>query len=555
MASSPRHSALTFPGTTFMTLMAAALVMGFSVLLPSASWADTELLWSFAGNGSLEAIAAFPDIDGDGGPDIVFEGYGSGPSGVDHVFAVRGASVGTGEMIWSARPLGGASSGGGSGDNCLRMGPDLNGDSFPEVLLATAWGGRTAYALNGLTGETFWSFDTYLQPQSGWVYAMDDLGSDITGDAVPEIVICCGSYNDRIYCLNGATSEQVWVYNGQDASLDIRSCQDINNDGIRDVVAGLGDNSVPEQVIALSGADGGLLWSRPTGGSVWNLTFVSDLDGDGIREIVPALWEGALMCINGRTGAVEWNVSAPYQQRVAPLQDVNGDGYDDVVVGFNTSIGVRAYDGTDGTLLWTAITPDWVWAVDQVEDCTQDGIGDAVAGDFDGYMYLIDGVSGETVWSWLNPTGDKIMTIRGVPDLNGNGQPDVVGGTQLLYSPPTGGKVYAVEGNNEPMSVPELVLDQGHGLRLSPAYPNPAHGAVSWKLGAQQGGFVQVLVIGADGRRVAELGGFRAAAGSEVGLSWNGLDRFGRPVAAGIYHTRVLLDGKLAAQGRVVQVR
>jgi outer membrane protein assembly factor BamB len=544
------HAIPSWASSCRLVLFAGILIL---LSIPVTSIADTELLWSFSGNGSLECIAAFPDIDGDGGPDIVFEGYGSGPSGVDHVFAIRGASVGVGEVLWSARPIGGASSGGGDGDNCLRLGPDLNGDGFPEVLLATAWGGRTAYALDGLTGGTVWSFDTYEQPQSGWVYAMDDLGSDLTGDGVPEIVICCGSYNDRVYCLNGATGAQVWTFNAQDASFDIRSCQDINNDGIRDVVVGLGDDSVSRQVIALSGANGQVLWSRPTGGTVWNLTFVSDLDGDGIREIVPALWTGTLMCINGRTGAVEWSVSAPYQQRVATLDDVNGDGYDDVVVGLNTSTGVRAYDGASGALLWTAVTSDWAWAVDRVADCTEDGINDAVAGDFDGRVYLIDGVSGQIVWNWLNPTGDKIMTIRGVPDLNGNGQPDVVGGTQLLYSPPTGGNIYALEGNNEPMAAPDRVLTGP--VYLSPAHPNPACGRVAWRLDAREAGQVRLLVFGADGRRVADAGHWRVASGTSLPLSWNGCDDLGRPVAAGVYHTRILLDGRIAAEGRVVQMR
>ncbi len=531
------------PGAGLLALLLTVAVAG----------AQTEMLWSFSGNGSTECLAAFPDIDGDGGPDIVFEGYGNGPSGVNHVFAICGLSVGTGEVIWSARPIGGASSGGGDGDNSLRLGPDLTGDGFPEVLLGTAWGGRTAYALNGLTGATFWSFDTYLQASSGWVYAMDNLGSDVTGDGRPEIVICCGSYNDHIYCLDGATGAEVWNYFGQDASLDIRSCQDIDNDGIRDVVAGLGDDAVTKQVVALKGATGGFLWSRPTGGSVWNLAFVSDLDGDGIREIVPALWANTLMCINGRTGAVQWSVTAPYQQRVAALDDVNGDGKQDIVVGLNTTNGVRAYNGANGALLWSAPTTDWVWAVDRIDDCTEDGINDAVAGDFDGRMHLIDGVSGAMVWSWPNPTGDKIMTIRGVPDLSGNGQPDVVGGTQLLASPSTGGDVYALEGNNVPTAAAALALDGP--WRLSAAQPNPASGPVFWELSASRPGQVRMLVFGADGRCVADLGDRVLGANGTIPLHWSGRDGHGNPVPAGVYHARVMLDGRALAEGRVVQIR
>ncbi len=92
---------------------------------------------------------------------------------------------------------------------------------------------------------------------------MDNLGSDLTGDGVPEIVFCCGSNNDYCYCVNGATGALVWAYYGQDAFFDVRSCQDINDDGIRDVVACLGDNAVAQQVVALYGANGAHLWSSP----------------------------------------------------------------------------------------------------------------------------------------------------------------------------------------------------------------------------------------------------------------------------------------------------
>ena len=97
-----------------------------------------------------------------------------------------------------------------------------------------------------MTGATLWGYDTYAHygsNYSGWIYAMDSLGSDLTCDGVPEVVFCSGSYNDRVHCVNGATGLQVWVYYGQDAFFDIRSCPDINGDGIRDVVAALGDNT------------------------------------------------------------------------------------------------------------------------------------------------------------------------------------------------------------------------------------------------------------------------------------------------------------------------
>jgi len=534
-------------------------VLGFLALAAAAAAQPPTLLWSFQGNGGIECITSVPDIDGDGGPDVVFEGYGNGPSGVNHVFAIRGRSAGTGQVLWSARPIGGASSGGGEGDNCLRLGPDLNADGFPDLLLATAWGGRTAYSLSGRTGSTLWSFDTYVRtppapPESGWVYAMDNLGTDVTGDGVPEIVFCCGSFNDYCYCVDGSNGALVWAYDGQDAFLDVRSSQDINNDGIRDVVACLGDDAVPEQVVALSGANGARLWSCPIGNALWNLTFIDDITGDGIREIVPSTWRTTLYCINGANGAVPWSVATPAQQRVAALDDVNGDGVKDVAVGFNTTSACRVFSGLDGAMLWNQTTSDWTWAVDRIADCTDDGVNDVVVGDFDGKVYLLDGVTGSVVWNWTNPTGDKIMTIRGVADLSGNGAPDVVAGTQLLLSTPTGGDVYALEGREGSTAVPDPA-GSIPDVTLAQAFPNPFRDRTTLRLVTERSGHLEVLLCGPDGRVVRLLASRFAEAGEPLALSWDGRADGGAELPAGVYFVRATLEGTDLAHRRVVLVR
>jgi hypothetical protein len=144
------------------------------------------------------------------------------------------------------------------------------------------------------------------------------------------------------------------------------------------------------------------------------------------------------------------------------------------------------------------------------------------------------------------------MTIRGVPDLNGNGQPDVVGGTQLLYGG-TGGDVYALEGNANPTAV-IVGADPGH-LLLSPACPNPATGPVQWQLHAREPGHVRMLVFGPDGRLVSDLGEWPVGAGDGLALHWNGRDALGQPVAAGVYHARLLFDGRAVVESRIVRIR
>jgi outer membrane protein assembly factor BamB len=382
---------------------------------------------------------------------------------------------------------------------------------------------------------------------------MDNLGTDVTGDGVPEIVFCCGSDNDYCYCVNGATGALVWAYDGQDAFLDVRSCQDINSDGIRDVVACLGDNAVPEQVVALSGANGSWLWSCPIGNALWNLVFIDDITGDGIREIVPSTWKTTLYCINGASGAVAWSVATSAQQRVAALDDVNGDGVKDIAVGFNTTSACRVFSGLDGTILWNHATSDWTWAIDRIADCTDDGVNDVVVGDFDGKVYLLDGVTGGVVWDWTNPTSDKIMTIRGVDDMSGNGTPDVVAGTQLLAGTPTGGDVYALEGRETSTGVPEAPVSP-EGVTLLQALPNPFRDLTTLRLATERPGHVQVSLYGPDGRVVRHLSSRFSGAGEPLVLSWDGRADSGEELPAGVYFVRAVLPGTGVAQQRVVLV-
>lgn len=102
-----------------------ALPFALLALLASTAPAQptTDVHWSFQAAGNMQAISVLPDLDGDGGPDIVFEGYENGPSGVPHVFAIRGRSSGLGQVLWSARPIGGVSSGGGWGTTACAPGP------------------------------------------------------------------------------------------------------------------------------------------------------------------------------------------------------------------------------------------------------------------------------------------------------------------------------------------------------------------------------------------------------------------------------------------------
>jgi hypothetical protein len=113
--------------------------------------------------------------------------------------------------------------------------------------------------------------------------------------------------------------------------------------------------------------------------------------------------------------------------------------------------------------------------VSRVADLTADGINDVVAGSFDQFVYLLDGVTGTEVWKYN--TGNRLYYVKGVSDLTGNSRPDVMAGSQMLSGPP-GGRAYLLEGGEDATSADLPVFVEG--------VPGPAgllvrlHGALAY---------------------------------------------------------------------------
>jgi outer membrane protein assembly factor BamB len=400
------------------------------------------LLFSMTGPDNAVCVRGVPDVTGDGLDEIVF---GIDASGTDNVFCVSGASAGTADVVWSVETADGVSGGSPYGDDSIVVVSDADGNGRPNILVGTAWGGRTAYDMDTFDGEIHWRFDTYLEPDSGWIYSLARM-SDVTGDGVPETAFGAGSDSNSLYMVDGATAAGgqaavVWRYAAADAVGSVRNLGDVNGDGDDDVFAAIWDDG--DLFVCLDGGTalpgGHVLWSYPAAGA-YSTGVLPDISGDGVNEALAVIWVtggSAVRCLNGATGALLWSSTTVtgYGMMVDVIEDVNGDGEADLVVG-SWDNAVIVLDGKTGGEIWN--TPvgttnnGYVWTVRGIADLNGDRINDVIAGSFDLHAYAMSGTDGEILWSYN--TGNRVYSVAPVGDLDGDGGPEVAVGTQNTSS-------------------------------------------------------------------------------------------------------------------------
>jgi len=216
----------------------------------------------------------------------------------------------------------------------------------------------------------------------------------------------------------------------------------------------------------------------PMGDEFWSFTItglydsspkaiirIDDVTGDGKDDVIIASEDEYIRCFNGNshvTGDVIWETyiysGAVYSQNsLTTIEDINADGYKDVVVG--TAWGDRSIlvlSGYSGELLWKHQTDEygdggWVYQVDTRYDYNDDGIPDVLAAtgnDSNGTgpirVYCLEGRTGNSIWE--RPLGGPVFSVIGIEDFTGDGKPDVLAGAS--NSDETEGYVYGIDGSD-----------------------------------------------------------------------------------------------------------
>jgi hypothetical protein len=391
---------------------------------------------------------------------------------------------------------------------------DVNGDGYDDVIVG-AWPYDTGPGANsegrafvyhgsasglGLSTTPDWT----VQGDEGYSWFADSVATagDVNGDGYDDVIVGAPKYNSPldegwafVYhgSASGLSSTPDWTAEGNQGSAhfgySVATAGDVNGDGYDDIVVGAPyyDNGQAGEgrAFVYYGSASGLSvtadWTAESDqGDAWfgwSVGTAGDVNGDGYDDVVVGAHfydngqadEGRAFVYHGSASGLsptpDWTaesdqVQAIFGWSVGTAGDVNGDGYDDVVVGAHLYDNGQAdegrafvYHGSASGLSNLSNKPDWTAESDQANALFGNSVGTTGDVNADGYDDVIVGAhsydNGEAYEgrafvyygsaSGLSPTPDWTAesnqtsasfgwSVGTAGDVNGDGYDDVIGG-------------------------------------------------------------------------------------------------------------------------------
>jgi outer membrane protein assembly factor BamB len=305
-----------------------------------------EIIWQ-APTGGSDSPPTIADIDGDGRLEILhgeFLGW------------VRCLDAETGSLKWRMLV---------NDNSWIQTAPtivDLDGDGGLDFIVGT-WHFDdldSLYAFDGATQKRLWA-----TPVHGNIYHGTSV-ADFDSDGKPELLF--GSYNNKVYCLNGEDGTIDWTYEGKSAVACPVTLGDIDADGICDVLF-----TSWYEAISLN-SDGTVKWiyELPDYSSSFRGITLADINNDIYPDCIFGSYSGHLIGLNGNSGSEIFTINladdynkTPFVLNHQPLiADFDLDGTLDAFVVGGYGVSSPTIDSNYGRAymvsLGTGKGPDWL---------------------------------------------------------------------------------------------------------------------------------------------------------------------------------------------------